>query len=649
MSGAELGSTIVTVGEGDHVAILEGVVETGHVGSHLRLGQGVEGGLAVAGVGAVSEAPPLLGHTHADGREGDLLAGHGVELGVHTVPGLLEEGDVDGVVAELAVVGDDVVQGPGEVLVGVGGDEVDLAGLCRADGTIAGHVFVGLAEAELRTEGGAEGQAFEGLPHLAEVEVGVEGSGEVVGEVGEFGLAVFVHDGGVEVVAVREEDDVSVAVIRDGVGEEGLGLGAQGPRDGVGGAAGAVDTVLLVAEACVDGAAHGEPLERGDVDAGTEGIAVVFLADGGALVVHITEGHVSLHAVGTAGGAEGVLVGDTDAVGELMPVGGGHLGRIPGGGALSGVPLVECQAPALEDVLPCGVGEALDDDTVMVDVDVGGVAGDVGEAGIVAGPATPDEFLFGGHEGDLLEDLLGGECAGVVEGELAVLTTIGGDEDDTVAASCTVDGGCGGVLEDVDGLDILRVDHVEADGLRDDTVDDDERAAGRETIRTTDLDGTGGTRTSVVADHDAGGLTLEGFDSIEDRVLEEFFRFHGDHGTGHVALTHGTVTDGHRFFKHQAVVLEGDGHVVGGFDPLGHIADAGNFQNSSGSDAKFEVTVEVRDDTIGGAGHEDGGSDNRLAVGIQDFTPDGGLGECRSSHKEQSRGSRKRHQRFTAH
>ena len=389
---------------------------------------------------------------------------------------------------ELAVVGEDVVQGPGEVLVGAGGDEVDTACLSRTDRALAGHILVALAETELGTEGGAEGQTFEGLPHLAEVEVGVEGAGEVVGEVGEFGLADLVDDGGVELVAVRDEDDVAVLIVRDCVGEEGFGLGTQGPRDGVGGAAGTVDTVFLVAEACVDGTAHGEPLERGDIDAGTEGIAVVFLADGRTLVVHVTHGDVGLHAVGTAGGAEGVLVGDADTVGELVPVGGLHLGGIPGGGFLTGVPLLEGQAPALEDIGPSGIRNTFNIDAGVVDVDVGLVARDVGHVGIVACPAAPDEGLFGGHEGDLLEDLLGGDGTGVVEGELAALTTVGGHEDDTVCTTGTVDGGGGSVLEDVDGLDILGVDHIEADGLRDDTVDDDERVAGGHTVLSADLD-----------------------------------------------------------------------------------------------------------------------------------------------------------------
>jgi hypothetical protein len=50
---------------------------------------------------------------------------------------------------------------------------------------------------------------------------------------------------------------------------------------------------------------------------------------------------------------------------------------------------------------------------------------------------------------------------------------LGGDENDAVRASCAVDRRGGGVLQDVDCLDVVRVDLIEVG--TDDAVHDDER------------------------------------------------------------------------------------------------------------------------------------------------------------------------------
>ena len=85
-----------------------------------------------------------------------------------------------------------------------------------------------------------------------------------------------------------------------------------------------------------------------------------------------------------------------------------------------------------------------------------------------------------------------------------------GDDDDTVGASCTVDGRCRAVLEHVDALDVLRVDV--ADVGTGHTVDDYERSlASREGVGASEQDfifGCGiGTR--GVHDLQTGHLALE--------------------------------------------------------------------------------------------------------------------------------------------
>ena len=232
---------------------------------------------------------------------------------------------------------------------------------------------------------------------------------------------------------------------------------------------------------------------------------------------------------------------------------------------------------------------------------------------------------------------------------LALGTLLGGHEDDTVGAAGTVDGGRGGVLQDLDGLDILRVEVLDRAAHHRNAVHDIERRGGSgEGALTADIHGTDFTRAVVGADIHTGGAALQGFEDVVGRTLGQFFGTDGNHGARHIALLHRTVTNGHGLFEEQAVILQGDGHVGGRVHPFGNVADAGDLEGRAGSDAEFEVTVDIRDHTRGGAGDVNGSSDNRFALGIQDFASGNLLRERGSSGEEQSHDGRKRHQRFTA-
>ena len=56
--------------------------------------------------------------------------------------------------------------------------------------------------------------------------------------------------------------------------------------------------------------------------------------------------------------------------------------------------------------------------------------------------------------------------------DVATLSCLGGDEDNTVGTTCTIDGCCRTVLQHVDTLDILRGNSAEVSR---DTIDEDER------------------------------------------------------------------------------------------------------------------------------------------------------------------------------
>ena len=67
----------------------------------------------------------------------------------------------------------------------------------------------------------------------------------------------------------------------------------------------------------------------------------------------------------------------------------------------------------------------------------------------------------------------------------ALLAALGGDEDDTVGSTCTVDGARGSVLQHLDALDVARVQIVDA-ALDGHTINDVERVAVVDGSDTTD-------------------------------------------------------------------------------------------------------------------------------------------------------------------
>ena len=391
----ELGGTVTTHGGGDQVAVVVGVVDTGHVGLHLLLGEaGTEG---AQGADAAHVVPEGF-------LDREVLGIHADEALVVGVCGV-QEGEADAVLAELAVVVEEFVEGPGEVGLLV------VEGVVRTGAVEAllGDVQAAVGVPEVRTEVHAEAQALEGSPHLAEVDLGVDAADDAhdLAQVGlVVPLAVDVLDA---VVTARILDAVAVVVEGDCVG---ITLG----RDAVSGAlaaalevAGAGQAVVLDAVGSVEAGAEGEPLVGLEVIGGLEREALVVLSVDGTLVGEVAEGGVGLELVGTAGSGERVLVGDGRLEDQAHPVGGLDLGAVPGSAG-----------PALHDVAP-GVGVAAAvEDLVVVLLGRRGRAGIVGRVQVVVGRTAPVDVLGGGHPGRLVLDGLIGEGTGIVDMHLAL-------------------------------------------------------------------------------------------------------------------------------------------------------------------------------------------------------------------------------------
>ena len=220
------------------------------------------------------------------------------------------------------------------------------------------------------------------------------------------------------------------------------------------------------------------------------------------------------------------------------------------------------------------------------------------------------------------------------------LTALGRDNDNTVRGPGTVDGGRRGVLQDVDGLDIVRVQT--GDGVTDevdvvegvdlgsiefhrvlvrDAVDDPQRlTAAHEGTGTTDTDLGGRTRGHGRGrDLQTGHLTFQhGVDAQGTDTLE-FIAADGGYRGGQQTPVDGRITgnDG----LGQPVLVGAQFHVEFFLTVEGHFfgshADHRELKDFSSGDFNPVLTVQVGRNTSLGALDDDGNTGKRLAVGIR--------------------------------
>ena len=294
--------------------------------------------------------------------------------------------------------------------------------------------------------------------------------------------------------------------------------------------------------------------------------------------------------------------------------------------------VVMADGGAVDLALPVGIGSSESIDRILVHTGI-----QVGDelAELIAGHHVHELLAHAGRDGTVVGDL----------GSLVGAALLGRDDDDTVGSAGTVDGGCGSVLQDVEALDIGRIDHGEEVGQTLDTVvvhcktvDDDERVIGSVQGRTsTDTDGRAATRGAAgTGNADAGDLAGQHILGVHDDTLVLGVRFKGGHRAGEVALLDGTVADDHDLVEELAVLLEGDGaRHLGCLEGKGRVTDAADLDDRIGArDVQDEVTVDARHGAVVGTLLDDCRTDDGAhGVGNNTLHLISALGEHRSGHQ----------------
>ena len=206
------------------------------------------------------------------------------------------------------------------------------------------------------------------------------------------------------------------------------------------------------------------------------------------------------------------------------------------------------------------------------------------------------------------------------------LAALGRHDDHAVGAARTVDGRCGGVLEDFGRGDVLRID--ERDVVGDDAVHDVDRRAVIDRADTADADlgrRAGLSRRGV--DRYACGPALQGLVEACGGGLLELLGGDGGHGSRHVALAHDAVSDGYDLFEFEAAGREADvEHRLSGGDRMDlglvtYVAERQFYRVPVVGNGQLPGAVGVRGGSLCRSLDQHGYTDERLSVVGGDDSP----------------------------
>ena len=226
-----------------------------------------------------------------------------------------------------------------------------------------------------------------------------------------------------------------------------------------------------------------------------------------------------------------------------------------------------------------------------------------------------------GHLGDVLLTVV----SVVGKDRTAFLTLLGGHEDNAVRSTRTVDGGGGGVLEDVDGLDVGGVQGAQAAAR--DAVDDVQRLGIADGAHTADVHLEALARlTGTLGDGDARALALESAEGRGGVEFREVVALHLDRGPGEELLLLDTVTDDHRLGQLVQVGFQDDVHdgtAVDG-DFLAGVAEDFHGEDAVGRSLHRVLAVDVGRGPVGRSLDDDRGERDGFAVlAVSDGSRDG--------------------------
>ena len=206
----------------------------------------------------------------------------------------------------------------------------------------------------------------------------------------------------------------------------------------------------------------------------------------------------------------------------------------------------------------------------------------------------------------------------ILNSNLAFLTLLRGNEDDTVGSTSTIDGSRSGILQYVDALDVVWIQTVQTviGCTRNNSVDNEEWGRLTDGSHTTDVHLESLAWLSrALCDVHTGSLALQCSQRVCRVHLRNVLTLHRNVGTGEQFLLLNTITDNNHLF--QCVVLlhvHVDDGLIANLDFLALEAHVRHHQSCTLWHIEREVTVCVGNCTSTSTFHLDGGSHQRTHV-----------------------------------
>ena len=243
--------------------------------------------------------------------------------------------------------------------------------------------------------------------------------------------------------------------------------------------------------------------------------------------------------------------------------------------------------------------------------------------------------------GVLLE--VGGEFGPHADGTVTFLTPLGGNEDNAVGGTGTVDGGGTGILENFHGFDVggIQVRHAALGAVHN---HQGTSAAAHGGTAAEDDGGTGTGVTGSLLDTQTGHGTGQGLGRIGVHTGGKGLFLDGGDGVGHLGAKLAAAVGGyHRLVQKVGILLQGNSQRLSvPYNLHGGVTNGGNHQNISGLCVRLDkITVKVGNGTCGDrcALDENGSGNDGLSLSVDDLTGAAVLGKeiCPPQyHREQA-------------
>ena len=228
------------------------------------------------------------------------------------------------------------------------------------------------------------------------------------------------------------------------------------------------------------------------------------------------------------------------------------------------------------------------------------------------------------------------DMAGEREFGLGVETAfLGRDEHHAAGRTRTVDRRGAGVLDDLDGLDVVQV--VVAVVVAGHAVDDEQRIQPVDRPDAADHDVRTAARLAAgLRDHHAGHLALQSLGHGTGRNVLEIIRFHGSDGARQIRFRLRSVPHDDHVVQPFGLFFEDDLQFIA----VQHrecqalVADIGDEQGRTRGHRQREGAVRTGDRTTHGRSilDDNGGADQRIAVFVRHLAGNGAFGRPRVSH-----------------